>query len=104
MRDPALDFLSFILFIGACWIVCRYYWLRVLACGVGLATWGLAAVAVPVFFSWRYALDGHPVLAVVALAVSAIPAGFWGVAACAAASWVKAQQRRGMLWQPWNAT
>jgi hypothetical protein len=86
VRDPALDFLSLVLFIGACWLIFHYYWLRVLMAAAGLAIWGLATIAVPLFFAWLYALDGRPVLALVTVAVSVIPAAFWCVAASAAAS------------------
>ena len=29
MRDPELELLSILLFCGLCWLIFRYYWLRV---------------------------------------------------------------------------
>ena len=103
MRDPELELLSILLFCGLCWLIFRYYWLRVLTGAFGLAGWGAATIALPLFLAWRYALDGRPLLAVVALVVSIMPAALWCVAATAAASWMKTQHRYGRLWRPWNA-
>lgn len=104
MRDPELELLSIVLFFGLCWLILRYYWLRVLTGAFGLTVWGATTVALPIFLAWRYVLDGRRMLAMVALVISVLPAYLWCVAAAAAASWAKAQRRNGRLWQTWNAT
>jgi hypothetical protein len=59
------ELLGWVLFIGLCWPVFRYYWLRVIVCTLALLLWGGATIAVPIFM--RYVRDGSFVTAFVAL-------------------------------------
>jgi hypothetical protein len=103
MRNGAADILSWILFGGLCWVVFKFYWLRVMACASGLALWGAGTIAAPIYLVSRYARDGHTMLAIVTLVVCALPALFWFIAASAGFNWLKIESRDGRLWQRWNA-
>src|SRR5262245_19302655 len=104
MRHPETEVLSTLLFIGLCWLIIRYYWLRILSAAIGLALWGAVAIGVPVFFVVKYVRNGQFIVAFIALAASIIPAGLWVPAGMAAVTWIQKQRRFGQFWQPWNAT
>lgn len=92
-------------FVGIA-IVClivRYYWLRIIACGLLLVLWGAVAVVAPLVATYSMLRDGNIVPALLTVAVGVFIGFFWYIGLEAALRWVKDQRARGAFWLRWNA-
>jgi hypothetical protein len=58
-------------------LVCSFYWLRVLFCALLLALWGGGVILGPIYVISKYAAEGRYIIAVLTIAVCAIPAFPW---------------------------
>ncbi len=88
--------------LGIClfYVVCRYYWLRVIFSAVILFIWTLFSIAAPLYFAWDDLVNGNIVLGIFTIVISSVIAVPCCIALYAAWSWAKNEFPNN---RPWNA-
>jgi hypothetical protein len=103
MRSPEEFIFGALLLGGATWLITKYYWLRVVFCGLALVIWFSFSIGVPVFLGFRSFADEQMIMGALQIAFC-VPLGFfWLIGAHTAWKWYKWQSKYVGFWQPWNS-
>ena len=84
-------------------VVIRYYWLRILACGMLLLVWGIVAVAGPLYIAVETLQRGQIDEALLTLLICGVTGSLWYIAFMQARDWFRRTRRTGFFKKRWNA-
>ena len=98
-----LQFYATVLVVALVWIIGTFFWLRLAATALILATWGAAAFILPLVLAINHLGEGRLFMAAAVIVVATIPAYLFIMASRFAMRWIERERERGGLNRGWLA-
>lgn len=89
LMNGEYEILGIGLLIGLLYLICQFYWLRVLFCGFLLLVWGAGSFLGPLYLAWDDFKHANGFGGLFTLAISAVIYIPWFIALKAAREWIK---------------